>query len=502
MTIPPHHYYEYFIGTIKEVQKIKQVLDKSTRPLVIEGIAGSGKTNLCQAFFEHYEEEYEHRVWIDVVGGNLYYNFFRNDSQLLEALKLTNFSQNQTAAEKKKLLIGAFKVLTGKKLIVIDGLNVNITRIDRNFLLHLQQKANCKLLVNTRHEVKGLKSVKMPKLSFEAAQKIYVQYRDAEKSISLDEITDDDVLTQNITTEEEDFLIEYVDFHPFLLEIMAKILCRDLEITAASLLQLLKNNDLTAIDTDVFVNRNNEEYTLEEHLDISFQLQGLTEMQLDILKQYSLLPSVEIPYFLLKQLLHNPKRDNKLFKETIKELSKLGFLYQKEKIVQMLRPLQIVVNNRYPKTDKHTLLIYRNLMQMCKNAYQNNDLQANTYLAYLETIAENLVVVGRYSEAVEAYQMASQIGQKGKEYAKILTYEYQILNIYEQFCFKKQIEIAMTHHHIALIFVANDKLQQALLENEKGIVILQKHFQADHAILIGFLAWQEKMNNQLPFFEA
>ncbi|MGB1207265.1 MAG: AAA family ATPase [Chitinophagales bacterium] len=376
--LPPVLFYQQLVETEAYTTKIHTVLQNATRPTVLKGVGGSGKTSLCQAYYQQFGKEYEHCIWVNFLGQT--FNSFLFNQDLLTALEIPAFTKEQTEQQRLEILIAALAKLKGKKLLIIDALDVEITRPERNFLVRLQQAGNCTVLASSRYELQGLGVVKMPVFQLSEAQNIYKVYRYDVEFEDIDATTGKDARFEKETSKTENELITHLGRHPLLLELSAKTIKHDFEVTAESLLQIFAENQLTSIDEEVYVNEVNEEYIFQQHLNIIFTVAKLSDTQQKLLQEISLLPSIPIFYEELKTFIHKEIRSDKELKAQVQQLIKTGWLQQQAKNVQMHRAVQLSIYEQVAYEKESCYHVIKNVSKINNKSFRKNPLNGEKYI--------------------------------------------------------------------------------------------------------------------------
>ncbi|MGB1207412.1 MAG: tetratricopeptide repeat protein [Chitinophagales bacterium] len=478
LNIEPPLLYEKRVRIQDAFNRLDLQLGSSNRPLVLKGIGGSGKTNLCQDYYQNMAHKYTHRIWISFQV-DIFISFLAH-TELLETLGLNSFEEKQTQEQQIEKIVAALKAFAGRKLLIIDAFDKDITQAERKFLVQLQRQINTTILISSRNVLQGFKTLDMQKIDAKEAQKIYVAYRD---DVTIDYYDGYIKQTDYVpiqTTNTENALIAHVKHHPLLLELTAKTVRNYISITAKSLLQKFKTYDHAMPYGEVYLDRTEEEYKIDIHLRIIFEAVKLPEAQRNILREISLLPSLMIPYEKLKTYIHKPKRSDTFLQTHIQQLLDYGWLQREGRSLQMHRTIQFTVDAQIPyEKSKHFHVGY-NINQISLNRININYLEAQPYTIYIEHIIPFLLKNKEIENAATSYNNLALIYKVLGNLAQALTYQEKATAIQLQILNKKHPDLAQSYNNLASIYLSLGNLTQALEYQKKALAIQEQIFNNNH----------------------
>ncbi len=179
----------YFLGREAELQKLRQSIEEKRKCVLVSGMGGIGKTQICRFLFKEYEQKnsnkeilpFEHIGYIEY-NGNM-------DSSLTTCLK---FKEQE---DPKRNIEAAWKELeylasNGRLLLFID--NVNVSRGTDLGLQRLNSIPGAIVLTSRRTSFHGFEIYRIGFLSTEECKEIYekIRFQDSEKKIGEEEKQD------------------------------------------------------------------------------------------------------------------------------------------------------------------------------------------------------------------------------------------------------------------------------------------------------------------------
>ena len=265
-----------FIGRTKELQEIKNRLDSNSF-LVINGIGGIGKSSLATAFLEKSYQDYDYFGFI-VALKDLKSSLF---NELEGSLRLKNFDNIEKNFEEA---IRGLRELEGSKLLVIDDMqDIANQKEVINTLLNLKYHG-FKILFTSRQKLQNIDSLPLASLSPKDAKELFLTYHQTKEIKRVETI------------------INHIGYHALFVELIAKTIENE-GYSLDEILDKFDRGELSKIDyTDEF---NGEENLLSESLNKLFELQKkeITGHYLLLLKKMATLPSIDIEYLRLEEIL-------------------------------------------------------------------------------------------------------------------------------------------------------------------------------------------------------
>lgn len=304
---------EDIVGREELLFALRKQLNNTSKPILISGIGGIGKTIFAQAFVNQYLHRYDHILWLEQTE-DIKQTFLSNFDLLKNlGLKSTNFRTEDLFPEILRLL----RNLKGKNLLVIDNYQE-----EEAWFKRFPGKPNWDVIVSSRHYYDGFKQFKIDGLDSLSSKKLFYKFYHFETS---DTVTD--------------AVLEILGYHPLAIEVVAKTAQRA-RIPLRNLLERLSS--LTHKGGDLLNSVFNK-----------LQLPSLSLTEKWILHQFGALPPIAIPYKMLFDLLGISKQPDWIkdhFSLSLEDLKEKGWLsYEKqEDSFSIHRIIQSAINNQLP----------------------------------------------------------------------------------------------------------------------------------------------------------
>jgi tetratricopeptide (TPR) repeat protein len=482
------------LGRDKDLSEVGRLLKNSRQLLLVNGLGGVGKTELCRAFFRDYEKEYAFLGWVDYVG-SIKETF---------VTRLTGIpgigSGGQESLEQRFNRIMSYLYGLGEdSLLVIDNLD-NPLDEDLSKILSLR----CRVLVSSRLKIEGFLCYDLDFLTPAACTELFYRFYRGER---------DDVNLSKI--------IELAGYHTLTVELLARTAWNSAS-TLADFLHLLEEkgfnlNDVIPERCETMWSDNKESRRFFDHLLKVFALANLTEEEIAILTSLSLLPAL---YIEIKDISLWLGLDSK---DPLNSLVKKGWLRQSGLRIFLHQVMaEVIYYHTRPDCDKCGKLI----TAMANNLYcepGENPLKKAVFLPYadailrfleednekLATLSNNLSTIyrdlGRLEKALE-YQLKA-IGIVEKELGadhphlaasynnvatiyrdlgrleKALEYQLKAIGIREKVLTPDHPDLAASYNNVSMIYLDLGRLAEALEYSLKDVKISEKVLGKDHPSL-------------------
>ena len=289
------------IGRVKELQEIDTLLNESNSLLLINGIGGIGKSTIASYYLHSQKDKLD------------YYGFFEGlDSftvELREPLALQQEKENDAFME----ALAKLRNLKGNKLLVfydVKEINKNQDKIEKILAL---KDSGYKILLTSREEIEDVEQYYLDVLSLPDAKELFNSIYKVEDEVLLEEI------------------LEYLDCHAFFVEMTAKTLKSKKTLTPQIIKEKFENGEFSTIQ------RKRKE-SFNDYLNELFSFDELDNEEILMLKQLSVLPSIEIEFEELEyilnmtkqnnneELIHFQKKDSENFEEVLQYISEKGWI--------------------------------------------------------------------------------------------------------------------------------------------------------------------------------
>lgn len=254
----------YFIGRKEELKAVAKAL-QDHNPVFITGTAGMGKSELVKTYAKKNEKKYTNII-------HLFY-----DGDLKKCVAHMEFSDDTADMSEEMLFdkhMRILKKLHSDSLIIIDNFNV-LPKEDAFFKEFI--KLNCKILVTSRCNISQYETIKISEMDADT-ELIELFYKHCPSAKSSQDVVKEIIQTvgcHTLTVCLSALSLTASGMEPE--ELLAELKTCGLNITSGEDVELYKDDDFT-------------DGLMIEHLSKLLQLGKLSNQQLDILRNLSLLP--------------------------------------------------------------------------------------------------------------------------------------------------------------------------------------------------------------------
>lgn len=254
----------YFIGRKEELKAVAKTL-QDHNPVFITGTAGMGKSELVKTYAKKNEKKYT----------NIIHLFYGGD--LKKCVAHMEFSDDTADMSEEMLFdkhMRILKKLHSDSLIIIDNFNV-LPKEDAFFKEFI--KLNCKILVTSRCNISQYETIKISEMDADT-ELIELFYKHCPSAKSSQDVVKEIIQTvgcHTLTVCLSALSLTASGMEPE--ELLAELKTCGLNITSGEDVELYKDDDFT-------------DGLMIEHLSKLLQLGKLSNQQLDILRNLSLLP--------------------------------------------------------------------------------------------------------------------------------------------------------------------------------------------------------------------
>lgn len=254
----------YFIGRKEELKAVAKAL-QDHNPVFITGTAGMGKSELVKTYAKKNEKKYT----------NIIHLFYGGD--LKKCVAHMEFSDDTADMSEEMLFdkhMRILKKLHSDSLIIIDNFNV-LPKEDAFFKEFI--KLNCKILVTSRCNISQYETIKISEMDADT-ELIELFYKHCPSAKSSQDVVKEIIQTvgcHTLTVCLSALSLTASGMEPE--ELLAELKTCVLNITSGEDVELYKDDDFT-------------DGLMIEHLSKLLQLGKLSNQQLDILRNLSLLP--------------------------------------------------------------------------------------------------------------------------------------------------------------------------------------------------------------------
>ena len=434
-----------FVGREKELESIHRALLDSVKPIIVSGIAGSGKTELVCYFGRCYG------------AGNVYFVRFRESFRETLALNvaagMSTLMERLSEQETYEVVLQRLQQCSPNDILIIDD-------VDGESFYDVAQEPAYRDLLNLRMHL------------------IFTTRCNTDRSITVGRLAQEDLyqIFENhqacISQDEMDELINAVSGHTVTIDLIARTLNGKgwRKVTAKDLLRSIRENTLPnekyrRISTDY--NQSLEQAQIYQHLCSIFDVSIFSSTHRKVLCCATLLPESGID---LETFVFSFGEDHR---DALDVLLDQGWLSIEDGLLRIHPIVQLVCREELRPDDENCKFFLDAIWDHYdKNAY---DLQKLRQFAELFSQAADILPDKQGSWAVKAGYFWRKIGQAGNA----LPYEQLAVQRLE-LATPDSEDLAITYHNIALSHHDLSDYPKALEYFMKCLAIQEKILPADH----------------------
>ncbi|MFK8007270.1 MAG: tetratricopeptide repeat protein [Saprospiraceae bacterium] len=444
------------IGREDDLKNLREQLAEHQQVVVVNGIGGIGKTTLAAAYVFQYYQDYEHIIWIRHESPELADNFIQN-ANLLRHLGLDK--QQVDPKQLFPIMMDQLRNLSpSPNLLIIDN---TIQGVERYFS-QLPSPPNWHLLMTSREKIQDVKLMNLSYLNQENAIALFKKHCKT--------IQDKDLILEVISS---------VDHHTLTIELLAKT-AQAQGFTNDQLRNALPKDTQALIrtrhsDQDIINN-------ITDYLISIFDLSGLSDEEIDVLKQFTCLPREFHSFDLLEDLLTSEEEKKENLKVVLNSLGDKGWLLQRERKYeyQMHQIIHLVVAKTKPNSVEDVQILLGNIIQKLKlDQSKENPIDKFLWIPFGD-ILENIFKESSHEEiAVLQSNLAiiyKYLGdyQGAKKFAKKSMYSME-----ENFGLNHS-KTAFCYSNLGIILDDLGDYRSAKEILQKAISIYEKRYGEDH----------------------
>ena len=445
----------YFVGRETELQELRQRINAGRKSVLVSGMGGIGKTQICRKLFEEYSDKpengfFRHIGYIEYDGGI--------DSSLQRCLKFEKQDdpeQNNEAAWREL----EYLAKDGKLLLFVDNVNVSIG--EDPSLERLKNISGAIILTSRRRVFTNeFETYLIDFLSAEKCREIYevIRFENSGKRVAEEEVPDlkyiIDVLAARHT-----ITIEFLAHLAWTKNWAVKKLRDELEGNGFR----LKYMD----EEDKMVN-------IQKSYEALYDLSVLTDAEQNILEAFSVFPYIPLAAETCNEWLladAGVSEEDSIFMG----LYRKGWLqFDMEQESFALHPVfaQFVYEKCKPEAERHS-----GLTEACRKCLRIPEsgitLESQKYIPYAESMIEKLSGWNNLDQAA----FASAVGNLlyyAADYKKAEgLFEYS-LRIRERVLGKEHLYTAMSYNELARLYVGQGEYKKAEELYKRSLRISEK----------------------------
>ncbi|MCX6584286.1 MAG: tetratricopeptide repeat protein [Candidatus Aminicenantes bacterium] len=480
-----------FIGRKNELKAIEEHLENINNKIMVNGLGGIGKTELCKQFFLDQYYNYNYAGWIDGIAS------IKESILTSVTIEIPGIRETDTPDERFHKIVSYLKRLEGKILLVFDNIN-NPNDNDLDTIVSLP--GNFKVMANSRAQVDGFPTFTLEGLNTGACVDLFYEYynvREGETEVKK--------------------IIALAGNHPLTIELLAKT-AWNRAIGVRQLYELLEQkgfniNEIFNEPISTFWHERDRK-PLFDHLLTIFDLSGISENEFHILANLSVLPAVYIHINDFCEWLNLETREN------INQLITKGWMTRHGFRILVHPVIQEVVRYKVsPGIDRCEDLITaignKLTLEPGDNPFDKREfaLMAESILAHIRendeliaNLANNLSAVyhgmGNIEKALEyqimtlaikeiifdanhpslvlSYNNLSSIYNNLGQLEKALEFQEKVLKIREAVLAQNHPDLAASYNNLAMIYQALGQLERALEYQDKAQKIWEAVFSPIH----------------------
>ncbi|MCL2718799.1 MAG: tetratricopeptide repeat protein [Lachnospiraceae bacterium] len=434
----------YFTGRGGELSDIKNHIEKNEKLMLINGMGGIGKSEICKKLFHEYNDndsQIKHIGWV-IFDENLKKTLY---GKFIETSPFTDFEEN---FKQTKIFINN---LSTKLLLFIDNMN-EISLDDRDEL----GKLSCNIMITSRRtDIGNIKKVLIGELSEDSCISLYKEILDRSDY-------DDEIVRQ---------IVGKAACLTLVVELLAKT-AKCARLTDMELLEKLNEKGFNLAEIKNKVSNNKK---FNEHLTSLFDLSEIKENEdeLLVLKQFSLFPPQPLSFKYAEKWFAQDNPD------ILNDLVEKGWLIETETGFYMHPVISDVLKyENAPDYQECTGLVE----MIARDLYFD---VTDIFTSRLEILpfGEKVALYFMEEESEDVSRLLNNIGSihnRQGDYSKALEWYHKALAIDEKVLGKEHPSTAITYDNIAGTYDEQGDYPKAMGWYQKALTISEKVLGKDH----------------------
>ena len=476
------------LGREKELTAIHEALQQDNAFVMVQGFGGLGKSTvlLHYCYMDKYEAEYPEKLWIRVWDGekgiqNALVAYFRERIDIKEVEIDAAFAR----------VLAHLKEYEKGCLLILDNANEST---DLLACINPLQATNWKVLVSTRCETGHIPTVAIKPVSLQDAQEIFLFYL-TNKTALIEQCRKDPVLPQ---------LLNQIDKHTLVIEILAKTLLKNPTATLKDFLAATQKADFQAkpFDTKLhhiahqkYSDLTQHELKAAQYLAEIFPLTHLSAAELQILLYFSILPAQPYPFTVenrnFEKLHENPICLLNLFDveetaeaeaalaDTLMALVEKGLLQDEGIHAYYCHPvLHYAIHQHTQPSYENCEVVVRGVFKIVEWDSYTNKILLSDRLPIVEHVL--MYIQEDTKQIAGVYNNSASIYKGLGNYEKALEYALESVRIAEKISVNDDENLATAYSNIAITYRMFRDYDKALEFALKAIAIREKIFSDEH----------------------
>jgi len=427
------------------VEELYKAIKQNKKLALISGLGGIGKTTIAKALYHKVKDEHKHVAWVE-------YQHSIKES-LLSSFILFDEDEIEDSTDRYRRIRNFLLDAKKDTIIFID----NVSGDDSDGVDFIERLGVNVVLTSRASDIGNFKEFTVDFLSEEQCVDIFYKYYEYDRERKQKEAVRK--------------LVELVKCHTLSVELLARAANKPgypLEKYVAD----LKEKGFEYPDLSVKTSHTSNLKTIAEHLQALFELVSVNDEQKRILKNFSRMPSVEIPAEVQEWLGCTA--------DDIVGLTKLGWLTASETGYEMHPIVKEAILLQYKKVqyeDFEAIISY-----MSSDEYIN-DADIYTQVRIRLNIAESVMSCFCDYEKEEIgilFNATADSYSNQGDYPKALEWFQKALEISEKVLGLEHPNIAIIYNNIALVYSHQGDYPKALEWFQKDLEISEKVLGLDH----------------------
>jgi len=424
------------VGRKTELENINNILNSSESLLLINGIGGVGKSTVASYYLNSKKDKLD------------YYGFFDGVDSFVSELREPLGLKQEIFQDAFMEALSKLRELKGEKLLVIDNVKDIVENKDAIESILTLKDSGYKILLTSREDIEDVTSYYLDVLSLNDAKDFFNSIYKVEDEVLLEEI------------------LEYLDYHAFFVEMTAKTLKSKKTLTPQMIKEKFVNGDFSSI-------KRNRKESFNDYLNQLFSFNELDDEEILVLKQLSVLPSIEISFDNIQ--LCFDKENNSDFEDLLNYLNSKGWLGYLDGRYKLHQIIQEYIYNTHKPSFGNVENIFIFFDKLLSNPNINVLLYMKDNIPYLDSLFHAVLYLKFSNQNV-----IKLLGSLGYTYQRLGLYVNakksieKALEIFEtQTITDSDIKI-MIYRHASEFYCVIENYDLALKFSEKGIEEAQK----------------------------
>jgi tetratricopeptide (TPR) repeat protein len=443
------------IGRQEELKWLSRQLQESNRVLLVNGLGGIGKTEVCKRFFLDHYREFAFAGWIDYVTSikESLVNAFGFQPDLVK------MNEADTLDERYHKILVYLNSLDSNSLLVFDNIE-DPGDPDLDALTRLPFK----VIANSRSVLPGFLAYTLDFLSESCCRDLFYKYYQLEK--------DDEGVNK---------IVERCGRHTLSVELLART-AQNAGMSVTSFYELLTEqgfnlNDVIGDKVYTFWHDEKTRQRFFDHLLKIFDISAarVTESELQVLTNLSVLPAIYIPMETLKEWLELETN------EEINGLVSKGWLKRDRTTIFMQQVIQEVIRYKTHPDVKTCGKLTRALADNLSAEPGENPLDKKKYVIYADSLLQHIHDL--HEDAATLANNLSLIYQALGQLEPALEFQKKAINILENVLDKNHPNLASSYNNLSMIYQDLGQLEPALEFQLKDVKISEQILDKNHPSL-------------------